>query len=125
MPKEVDIQILLVEDNEVNIQLITHYYNKYGIQWDTARNGKEAIEAFRNKQYDIILMDIQMPIMDGFEATRQIRIIEGDKKHTPIVALTATVMVGVQEECLANGMDDYVSKPIDFKLLWNKIQSFL
>ena len=76
-----------------------------------AKNGLEAVEKFRQQQLDVILMDVHMPIMDGIEATRKIRELEGPIRHTPIIALTADTMKGEQERCFQAGMDEFLSKP--------------
>ncbi|MCJ7690737.1 MAG: response regulator, partial [Clostridiaceae bacterium] len=86
-----------------------------GYSCDIAVNGEEAVKACLNSNYDIILMDCQMPVMDGYEATRQIRKAEGDRKHTIIVAMTAHVMKGDVEKCIEEGMDAFLGKPIDFE----------
>jgi len=108
------LKILLAEDNEVNQKIIQFSLNREGHEVIIARNGQEAISHFIDNQYDLILMDVQMPEVDGFEATRQIRDIEKRNNHTspiPIIALTANAMKGDREKCLAAGMNAYLSKP--------------
>lgn len=106
-------RVLLVEDNLINRKVATRMFERHGCDVETAENGRIALQAFRENQYDIIFMDLQMPVMDGFEATVAIRSIEQSiGTHTPIIALTAHAMTGDREKCLAVGMDDYVSKPI-------------
>jgi len=105
--------ILLVEDNLINQKLTRRLLEKKGHRVKVANNGKEALNAWKNNTFDLILMDVLMPEMDGFEATSEIRIRE--KKtggHTPIVALTANAMKGDRERCLETGMDDYLAKPV-------------
>ncbi len=105
--------ILLVEDNLINQKLTRRLLEKKGHQVKVANNGKEAINAWENNTFDLILMDVLMPEMDGFEATLQIR--DREKKaggHTPIIALTANAMKGDRERCLETGMDDYLAKPV-------------
>ena len=106
-------RILLAEDNVVNQRLAVRLLEKDGHQVVVARNGKDALEAWMREQFDLILMDLQMPVMDGFEATAKIRSGEsGSNAHVPIVALTAHAIKGDRERCLDAGMDDYLSKPI-------------
>jgi len=114
--------ILVVEDNPVNAKIATLQLNKLGYRVDVAVNGKEAIETASKKDYDLIFMDIQMPEMDGLQATKMIRLNEiATKKHVPIVALTAHAMESDREKCLFAGMDDYLSKPPPL----NKISAIL
>jgi len=107
-----NINILLVEDNNVNRIVATKLLEQLGYQIDSAENGIKAIEAVNQKDYDLIFMDIQMPEMDGFEATKRIRSNEKNRKHTIIVAMTAHAMRGDQEKCLLSGMDDFIAKPV-------------
>lgn len=110
-------RILLVEDNVFNQQVASEILQHVGIRVDIANNGKEAIDAINQKAYDLVLMDVQMPIMSGYEACAIIR--KNDKhKNLPIVAMTAHAVTGAREECLAAGMDDYLSKPIDPERLY-------
>lgn len=104
--------ILIVEDNEINQLLVQTLLGKIGLDADIAANGLQAVQAHASHAYNLILMDCQMPVMDGFEATRQIRQAEHDSgRHTPIVAVTANAMPGDRERCLECGMDDYLAKP--------------
>ncbi|ETR67951.1 MAG: Multi-sensor hybrid histidine kinase [Candidatus Magnetoglobus multicellularis str. Araruama] len=119
-----DINILLVEDNVVNRIVATNLLENLGYQIDSAENGIKALEAVNQKEYDLIFMDIQMPEMDGFEATKRIRNIEKDKKHSIIVAITAHAMRGDQEKCLLSGMDDYISKPVKKAALENLFNKY-
>ncbi len=119
--KKLRVMILLVEDNIINQKVALVMLKKMGCHADVAMNGKEAIKAVRDKLYDIILMDIQMPLMDGFEATRIIRGLNDASKNIPIIAMTANAMKGDREKCLEAGMDDYVAKPVNEKALYDKI----
>jgi CheY-like chemotaxis protein/two-component sensor histidine kinase len=116
-----DIKILLVEDNELNQLLAMKVFGKWDKQIDIADNGKIAIEKITNTDYDIILMDIQMPEMDGSELTHHIRTQMGYKSSVPIIALTAHASLGEEKRCLQNGMNDYLSKPYDFNVLLEKL----
>ncbi|MEZ6020452.1 MAG: response regulator [Planctomycetota bacterium] len=115
------VRLLLVEDNPTNQQLMQFILSKAGYGVEVAGNGLEAISKVSEHQYDVILMDCQMPEMDGFEATRRIRGMEvAHGSHIPILAMTANVMQGYRERCFEAGMDDYISKPIQPKemLAW-------
>ena len=111
------LRILLAEDNAVNQKLALRLLSRMGYRADVAGNGLEAIEAIDRQPYDVVLMDVQMPEMDGLEASRQIcaRWPRGERPR--IVAMTANAMQGDREACLAAGMDDYVSKPIRVEAL--------
>ncbi|HSZ10016.1 MAG TPA: response regulator [Steroidobacteraceae bacterium] len=105
--------ILLAEDNLVNQKVACRILEKLGFRVDVAPDGQAAFNAWQSGRYDLILMDCQMPVMDGYETTRRIRDHEAGEKHIPIIALTAHAMKGADNECRAAGMDDYLSKPID------------
>lgn len=106
------LRILVVEDNDVNRIVVQEFLEMDGHEVDCARDGIEGVEAWQRKQYDLILMDCQMPNLDGFEATAQIRRAENGKQHIPIIALTASAMEGERQHCLASGMDDFLAKPV-------------
>lgn len=119
------LTILLAEDNTVNQKLAVRLLEKRGHAVVAVETGKAAVEALATRSFDLVLMDIQMPEMDGLEATMVIR--EGEKKtgrHIPIVAMTANAMVGDKEQCLLAGMDAYVSKPLNIKQLFDIIEGF-
>lgn len=106
-------RILVVEDYFINQEVIKEMLEIMLCSVDVAENGAEAVEKYKTGDYQIVLMDIQMPIKDGFDATRDIRQLEANtNKHTIIVALTANALEGDREKCLQAGMDDYISKPI-------------
>ncbi len=104
---------LVVEDNIINQQVLTAMLESMGHVVHMAENGVEAVDAFKPEFFDLIFMDIQMPEMDGYEATQRIRQLENGRTHVPIIAVTANAMKGDREACLAAGMDDYVPKPVD------------
>ncbi len=117
------LKILLAEDNSINLKLAVRILEMRGHRISIAINGKEAVKAFEDDIFDIILMDVQMPVMDGFEATKRIREIENKTaKHIPIAAMTAHTMKGDKERCLEAGMDAYISKPIRTKELFHVIE---
>jgi CheY-like chemotaxis protein/anti-sigma regulatory factor (Ser/Thr protein kinase) len=120
---EKSTKILVVEDVKLNQLLLQALLEEFGFEMDVADNGKIAIEKLKKNQYDIILMDLQMPEMNGFEATAYIR--QKMKSSIPIIALTADVTTVDVEKCKAIGMNDYISKPIEEKLLYKKILSIL
>jgi CheY-like chemotaxis protein len=110
------IKILMAEDNSINQRVGKLILQRAGYEIDLVSDGSEALEAYRNKPYNLILMDCQMPTMDGFEATRQIRSLPGARQPI-IIAVTANALVGERERCLAAGMDDYLSKPFQAEQL--------
>ena len=111
--------MLVVEDVDLNQLLMKAILQEFGFGFDLASNGKIAIEKLKQDNFDIILMDLQMPVMDGFSATNYIRNVM--KSTIPIIALTADVTTVDLKKCQAAGMNDYISKPLNEKLLYNKI----
>ncbi|HSH52951.1 MAG TPA: response regulator, partial [Bacteroidales bacterium] len=121
-----DANVLLVEDNLINQKIVLLSLKKAVKNVDIANNGKEALDKFGSIKYDVILMDIQMPIMNGIVTTKKIRNIEkSSNTHTPIIAITANALLGDKEECLAAGMDDYISKPFQIDALIKKIKQHI
>jgi CheY-like chemotaxis protein len=116
--EQYDLSLLLVEDNAVNQKVIGTMLGKLGCRFQSAVNGQEAVEHYSANLYDLVVMDCQMPVMDGYEATRRIRELERESgRRTPILAMTANAMKGAREECLEAGMDDYLTKPLSLDAL--------
>ncbi len=122
-PAERSLRILLAEDNKINQQLVTMLLRKAEHQVDVVENGELAFEAVRDTDYDVVLMDVQMPVLDGVQATKRIRALPPPKNAVPIIALTAHAMAGAKEEYLAAEMDDYLSKPIDNGELFSRLNN--
>ena len=120
------LHILLVEDYAANILVATLYLEQFGYTYDVAENGMQAYEKIQANRYDVILMDVQMPDMNGFDATRLVREFEqtSSKPKTPIIGMTAHALAGDKERCLVAGMDDYISKPFNPDELQAKIASW-
>ncbi|MGC3981831.1 MAG: PAS domain-containing protein [Steroidobacteraceae bacterium] len=110
-------RILLVDDNTVNQKVAGHFLERMGLTVVIANDGTEAIKAYESQDFDLVFMDLQMPVMDGFEATRRIRDFEAWRPRTPIIALTANAMSGQMQRCLASGMDGFLTKPIEVEQL--------
>lgn len=121
---DLESNILLVEDNQMNRKLIITLLKNLNLKCDIATNGSEAVKAVLKKDYDIVFMDCQMPVMDGYESTAKIREIEGDRKHTIIVAMTAHAMESDRKKCLDSGMDEYLTKPLNFDELIKIIEKY-
>ncbi|CAO3643257.1 unnamed protein product [Cunninghamella echinulata] len=125
--KSLPLEILLAEDNIVNQKLALRILEKFGHRVKIVSNGKLAVDAFEQHSFDLILMDVQMPVMGGFEATQKIRQLEissGTNTRTPIIALTAHAMIGDRDKCLQSGMDEYVTKPLRLPELISAIKKF-
>jgi CheY-like chemotaxis protein len=109
------LRILLADDNPVNQRVGVLVLNRLGYRPDVAADGREALDAVKRQPYDVVFMDVQMPEMDGLEATRLIRRDTSIPEQPHIIAMTAETMAGDREKCLAAGMDDYIMKPVRFE----------
>ena len=118
-------KIIIVEDDEINAELLTLMLNKIGYNTDIAENGMVFLEMMNKNDYDLILMDCQMPVLNGYAATKQYRASENTNTHIPIIAVTANAMKADREKCLESGMDDYVAKPVQSNRLKKVIQHWL
>jgi CheY-like chemotaxis protein len=118
--------ILLVEDNAINQKIMILSLKNVVKSIDIANNGKDALDKFGTTKYDLILMDIQMPVINGIVATKKIRELEAtSNSQTPIIAITANALSGDKETCLAAGMNDYISKPFQVEMLVQKMKNLL
>ncbi|MBN8532063.1 MAG: response regulator [Alphaproteobacteria bacterium] len=119
--------ILLVEDYHANILVATAMLEGFGYDCSVAKDGREALDLVKNQSFDLVLMDVQMPDMDGFEATRVIRQWHKEQgtPHLPIIAMTAHALVGDRERCLEAGMDDYIAKPFEPDDFKSKLERYL
>ena len=126
-PELKSAKLLLVEDNPVNCEIMLAMLGRIGLQSDVAQNGQQAVEAFQNKHYEAILMDCQLPLMDGFQATAAIRDIEQQRGSVavPIIAITAGVLPEERQHCFACGMDDYLEKPVKLESLRAKLSTHI
>jgi len=122
---QVGLKLLVVEDNLLNQKLIFLHLKRYGFVIDFAENGKIALEKIEKCIYDLVLMDLMMPVMDGLETSIRIREIEENTdKHLNIIGLTANTMDADREKCLKHGMDEYMTKPFDLKEFYKILKKF-
>jgi CheY-like chemotaxis protein len=118
-----DVRILVAEDNIINREVALAQLRKLGLKATAVVNGAEAVEALRDGGYDLALMDCQMPVMDGFEATRRVRL--SSNRDIPIIAVTADAMPTERDRCLSEGMNDYLAKPVDLRRLAEMLAKWL
>jgi len=120
------MRILIAEDDEVSGLLLKKLASNKGWNVKICKNGIEAIKLYSASNFDMVIMDVQMPELDGYEATEQIRKLEITRKtRTPIIAMTANALSGDRDKCLAKGMDDYISKPIDFNEFYEMTEKWI
>lgn len=117
-------KILVVEDNEMNLDMLTRRLSRRGHEVIIATDGARGIQLTKAETPDVILMDMSLPVLDGWQATRQLK-ADPEVNHIPIIALTAHAIAGDRDKCLAAGCDEYESKPIQFPQLLSKIETFL
>ncbi len=120
-----NVKVLIAEDSEINRKILCKMLDMKNLPYEIALNGKEAVEMFEKNRYAVVLMDCQMPIMDGYEATKKIREIEEGAHVVKIIAMTANAMEGDRQKCISSGMDDYLSKPINYDKLFEIIEESL
>ena len=114
--------MLIAEDNDMNVVVASSFLKQWGVEFDVAKNGIEAVQLYKENKYDVVLMDLQMPEMDGFEATNEIRHYEKSTEvRTPIIALTASALSESRERVASSGMDGFVTKPFKPELLLEKL----
>ena len=120
-------KILVVDDDQANLMLACLWLDEYRYNYEKAESGEAAVNKFKKGKFSVILMDVEMYKMDGFEATKSIREFEKEHGLKPayIIALTANALVDDREKCLSNGMDDYISKPINFEELNNRLSTYI
>lgn len=118
------LKVLLAEDNQINVLVVKRYLQQWGVECDVAENGQKAVDMVANKAYELILMDLQMPVMDGYEATRLIRLAE-EYKTVPILAITASLVGDVKESVIDSGMNDWLSKPFKPEELYDKMKQYV
>ena len=125
MANDLPINILLVEDDTINGQLFKMMLDRLGYQSDLALNGQDALDKLEKNTYKIVLMDCQMPVLDGYAATEALREREAAREHTIVIGLTAYSMADSRNRCLNAGMDDYLSKPLSIKDLDAMLQKWI
>ena len=113
-----------MEDTPINQKVVLNQLKVLGYQADLANNGQEALEILAQQNYDLVFMDCLMPLLDGYQTTRQLRQREGTQRHTIVIAMTANALQGEREKCLQAGMDDYLTKPVEIKKLAEVLQEW-
>ena len=124
-PRFIGRRVLVVDDNPINLIVSSHAIEKFGCETVCAKDGQEALDTLSEEPFDIVFLDVQMPVLDGLETTREIRRREGNGKHTLIVALTAGALLQEQQDCFDAGMDDFLTKPITLESIQNALSKWL
>jgi len=120
------LKVLVADDNEVNVFVLTGLLKGWGIEYDAVSNGRQAVERVRTRDYDLVLLDLRMPELDGYAAAREIRSLPDEKfAKLPVFALSASTRMGVQHEIDAAGFDEFVGKPISPDILFGKIARYV
>lgn len=119
------LTVLVVEDHFINMELMKEMLDRLNCTVDTAENGIDALGHISRQNYDIIFMDLQMPEMDGFQTTKEIRNMQKGKRETPIIAITANAMQSDKQKCLDAGMDDYLAKPFEIQDIEKLLKKYL
>ena len=125
MPNDSTLPILLVEDDLINSQLFQMMLQRLGYVVDLASDGQDALDKISLRKYQVILMDCQMPVLDGFAATQKLREREGDQEHQIVIGLTAHTVAEARDRCLAAGMDDYLAKPLKINDLQATLEKWI
>ena len=115
---------MLAEDNPINVLVVKRYLQKWGVDCDVAENGQVAVQMLWARHYDMVLMDLQMPVMDGYQAAREIRMMSGNDASIPIVAITASLVGEIKQTILASGMNDWISKPFNPDELFEIVRKY-
>jgi CheY-like chemotaxis protein/anti-sigma regulatory factor (Ser/Thr protein kinase) len=118
-------RVLIVDDNPVNLLVSAHVIQKFGCETVCAKDGRDALDLLANETFDLVFMDVRMPVLSGLEAAREIRRREGDNARTPVIALTAGALLQEQQECFEAGMDDFVTKPITLESIQGVLTRWL
>jgi CheY-like chemotaxis protein len=119
------VRVLVAEDNAVNQRVMLRMLEKLGVAADLTADGAQALAAMERGRYDLVLMDCQMPVLDGYQAARAIRALPGDAALVPIIAVTASALSDERERCRAAGIDDYLAKPLQLASLEQKLRVWL
>lgn len=125
LPLKAEKPVLLVEDNVINCKVVASWLERFGLSVQVVQDGMAAVEAVGKSDFSLILMDCQMPLLDGYEASRKIRSMKGSGRNIPIIAMTASALVGDKEKCLAAGMNDYLAKPFEPEALYSLMNQWL